>query len=604
MESEEVQSDVSQEPASEGHRNAGSQDASELTMAESSTQCEGAARQDKDTEMEEKSFVSNLHGFMKERGTPIERIPHLGFKQINLWRIYKAVGNLGGYDSVTARRLWKSVYDDLGGSPGSTSAATCTRRHYEKLVLPFDRHLRGETDKPLPPGKPRKQYRRNMEKAGKERGKRKTVRMEKELREVNEEMMARRKAVATEQSETGTQAYATPWPISRSLLSCSQTNREPADIRTVVYEGSRSLCVPLPSSQPLSDHMVPSPGMGLSPLEKKKRVAQASLSKPLHLQDDDKDRPTVIHCPMPQATQLPAPKCTSFEDSPRPVSTSSSRSSSPHSSLSSEDLPAATGGKPEPNGTTPPNYVTLVSGRCRYIADKSFARSAIAKGQGISFPGTQLLKTDSIQTEYKDSVLKWVQRGSGRDSAHACPKSTSSSVFAVNANWPPAPTSSFTKVIPKPAQPLKPTPFPRGYKIYPAGLTQQHDHSVKKLHHLPPWFYQTPDRRDKSKLFPTIQPRSLYGGSQPPPSYLFTGYGRAVRDSLPQPPPLQAFLPERTRTPHSQPLYHQAPVGLSHPAHLGSTIYSYPSYCFSTWTDQSEYALNGVSPQSVYPHKR
>jgi hypothetical protein len=36
---------------------------------------------------------------------------------------------------VTARRLWKSVYDDLGGSPGSTSAATCTRRHYERWGL-------------------------------------------------------------------------------------------------------------------------------------------------------------------------------------------------------------------------------------------------------------------------------------------------------------------------------------------------------------------------------------------------------------------------------------------------------------------------------------
>lgn len=36
------------------------------------------------------------------------------------------------YQQVTARRLWKKVYDELGGSPGSTSAATCTRRHYEK----------------------------------------------------------------------------------------------------------------------------------------------------------------------------------------------------------------------------------------------------------------------------------------------------------------------------------------------------------------------------------------------------------------------------------------------------------------------------------------
>lgn len=38
---------------------------------------------------------------------------------------------------VTSRRLWKVVYNELGGSPGSTSAATCTRRHYEKWVSPI-----------------------------------------------------------------------------------------------------------------------------------------------------------------------------------------------------------------------------------------------------------------------------------------------------------------------------------------------------------------------------------------------------------------------------------------------------------------------------------
>ncbi|XP_016074719.1 PREDICTED: AT-rich interactive domain-containing protein 5A [Miniopterus natalensis] len=105
---------------------------------------------------------------MKERHTPIERVPHLGFKQINLWKIYKAVEKLGAYEMVTGRRLWKNVYDELGGSPGSTSAATCTRRHYERLVLPYVRHLKGEDDKPLPPSKPRKQYKVAKEPRGDE----------------------------------------------------------------------------------------------------------------------------------------------------------------------------------------------------------------------------------------------------------------------------------------------------------------------------------------------------------------------------------------------------------------------------------------------------
>jgi len=35
---------------------------------------------------------------------------------------------------VTVQQLWKQVYNTLGGNPRSTSAATCTRRHYEKWV--------------------------------------------------------------------------------------------------------------------------------------------------------------------------------------------------------------------------------------------------------------------------------------------------------------------------------------------------------------------------------------------------------------------------------------------------------------------------------------
>ncbi len=35
----------------------------------------------------------------------------------------------------------------MGGDPGSTSAATCTRRHYERLLLPFERHLNGDQDR-------------------------------------------------------------------------------------------------------------------------------------------------------------------------------------------------------------------------------------------------------------------------------------------------------------------------------------------------------------------------------------------------------------------------------------------------------------------------
>ena len=100
---------------------------------------------------------------MEERNTPIERPPMLGFKQsklnyntasislevalfqfnlnnynlsvfvaVDLHMFFQKVSDQGGYDGCVSKKAWKSVYDELGGNPQNTSAATCTRRHYEK----------------------------------------------------------------------------------------------------------------------------------------------------------------------------------------------------------------------------------------------------------------------------------------------------------------------------------------------------------------------------------------------------------------------------------------------------------------------------------------
>ncbi|XP_022624531.1 uncharacterized protein LOC111239041 [Seriola dumerili] len=91
----------------------------------------------------EDQFLKDLYLFMRKRDTPIERIPHLGFKQIDLFVMFKTVRDLGGYHQVTAQQMWKQVYNRLGGNPRSTSAATCTRRHYEKLLLPYECNMKG-----------------------------------------------------------------------------------------------------------------------------------------------------------------------------------------------------------------------------------------------------------------------------------------------------------------------------------------------------------------------------------------------------------------------------------------------------------------------------
>lgn len=51
-----------------------------------------------------------------------------------------------------------------------------------RLVLPFERHIKGEEDKPLPPSKPRKPYKRNLDgKVNKAEVKRKRTHSDREM---------------------------------------------------------------------------------------------------------------------------------------------------------------------------------------------------------------------------------------------------------------------------------------------------------------------------------------------------------------------------------------------------------------------------------------
>ncbi|XP_058809368.1 AT-rich interactive domain-containing protein 5B-like [Phymastichus coffea] len=103
-----------------------------------------AKRVDRKPSAEEKKFLGDVHTFMSSRNTPLGKMPLLGYRQIDLYLFYSKVQDLGGYDRVSENRLWKVIYDEMGGNTGSTSAATITRRHYERLLLPYERFEKGE----------------------------------------------------------------------------------------------------------------------------------------------------------------------------------------------------------------------------------------------------------------------------------------------------------------------------------------------------------------------------------------------------------------------------------------------------------------------------
>lgn len=69
---------------------------------------------------------------------------------VDLYQFWLKVQKFGGYDRVTAHKLWKVVYDYLGGNQTTTSVSTVMRRYYERYLLQYERKIRGEQHKPLP----------------------------------------------------------------------------------------------------------------------------------------------------------------------------------------------------------------------------------------------------------------------------------------------------------------------------------------------------------------------------------------------------------------------------------------------------------------------
>ncbi|CAL9708450.1 unnamed protein product [Knipowitschia caucasica] len=499
-------------------------------------------------EMEEKTFIAGLYSHMRARGTPIERIPHLGFKQINLWMIFKAVEKLGGYDSVTTKRLWKKIYDELGGSPGSTSAATCTRKHYERLVLPYERHIKGEEEKPLPATKPRKPYKRNADgKVDKAEGKKPKSQRDLQLRMQRHDLVLH--------------PLSSMWTVDK--LDHSKHSSDSILPHVLPVSKTHTWTPPVP----------PGAGAGISPLEKKKRVAQASLS--LQHSPQREERLSVILCssPGPQASAR-----ASSDGSPQPQSSSSSRSPSPLS-VSSEDSSVNHQDK-----TSPSLELHLNSSLVKCVkTGKSQESKEVAPERTVG--NSQLVVRHYANNLEMDRIPNWMPV---YKRTHFTPIFNSSPSFATKHDLAPASTSSFTKVVPKMVQLMKPAPICLSNKVHQTwqvqGDSMTKNSTSQRTNHTEKW--------ENSRMCKDPLPQQNLVHSFPR-SCLVSSYNKPTRGSRPHASLHSAYLPNRMRT-HPQLMYRQVPVTPGHPAIIGPMLYpfSYPI---------SHPGLSNVLP--VYPYK-
>ncbi|KAJ8674346.1 hypothetical protein QAD02_005608 [Eretmocerus hayati] len=116
-----------------------------------------------DEPTEEKDhFVAQLYKFMDDRGTPINNCPMIGNDDIDLYRLFRAVYKLGGYNRVTNQNQWKLITRRLNFSTQNNAAThNLVKQAYKKFLHSFEdfyrklgctmvNHPRGGMRKPRP----------------------------------------------------------------------------------------------------------------------------------------------------------------------------------------------------------------------------------------------------------------------------------------------------------------------------------------------------------------------------------------------------------------------------------------------------------------------
>ncbi|KAF9601815.1 hypothetical protein IFM89_023346 [Coptis chinensis] len=98
---------------------------------------------DTGTEEEQAAFIVELDNFFRERGLEFKHPKFYG-EGLNCLKLWRAVTGLGGYDRVTACKLWRQVGESFKPPKTCTTVSWSFRIFYEKSLLDYERHkMRG-----------------------------------------------------------------------------------------------------------------------------------------------------------------------------------------------------------------------------------------------------------------------------------------------------------------------------------------------------------------------------------------------------------------------------------------------------------------------------
>ncbi|KAK6939133.1 Alpha crystallin/Hsp20 domain, partial [Dillenia turbinata] len=92
------------------------------------------------TPEEQSSFLQELENFFNERGKHFKHPKFYG-EPLNCLKLWRAVIDLGGYDEVTANKLWLQIGSSFNPPKTCTTVSYSFRGFYEKALLDYERHV-------------------------------------------------------------------------------------------------------------------------------------------------------------------------------------------------------------------------------------------------------------------------------------------------------------------------------------------------------------------------------------------------------------------------------------------------------------------------------
>lgn len=75
---------------------------------------------------------------MDDRGTPLNKGPIICNRDVDLYRFFRNVEKLGGFNSVTNKNRWRAVTVRLGFTKNSATTLNLVKQAYSRFLLPFE----------------------------------------------------------------------------------------------------------------------------------------------------------------------------------------------------------------------------------------------------------------------------------------------------------------------------------------------------------------------------------------------------------------------------------------------------------------------------------